>query len=46
MSYFEKIKKYYRLGIYKKSHITKFMEKGLITESQYRVMIEGEEDNN
>lgn len=32
---FEKIKKFYDLGLYTKEQVHKFVEKGVITEEQY-----------
>lgn len=32
---FEKIKKFYDMGLYTKSQVHKFVEKGVITEAQY-----------
>ena len=32
---FEKIKKFYDLGLYTKAQVHKFVEKGIITEEQY-----------
>lgn len=32
---FEKIKKFYNLGLYTKEQVHKFVEKGVITEEQY-----------
>ena len=46
MSNFEKIKKYYLQGIYKKSHIERFLEKKLITEDEYGLIIQGKEEKN
>lgn len=39
---FEKIKKFYSLGLYKKEQVRLFVEKGVITVEQYEV-ITGEE---
>lgn len=33
---FERIKKYYEKGIYKDSHIAIFVQKGVITEEEYK----------
>lgn len=33
---FEKIKKYYDKGIYKDFHIVIFLQKGIITEEEYK----------
>lgn len=32
---FDKIKKFYNLGLYTKEQVHKFVEKGVITEEQY-----------
>lgn len=32
---FEKIKKFYNMGLYTKEQVHKFVEKGVITEDQY-----------
>lgn len=32
---FEKIKKFYNMGLYTKEQVHKFVEKGVITEEQY-----------
>ena len=36
---FEKIKKFYKQGIYTEAHVYKFVEKGIITEEQYRMIV-------
>lgn len=33
---FEKIKKFYELGIYKEIHVRRFVQKGAITETQFK----------
>ena len=35
----EKIKKYYRMGIYKETHIKKLYDAGAITETQYKEIL-------
>lgn len=40
---FDKIKKFYDLGLYTKEQVHKFVEKGVITEAQYREIVN---DNN
>lgn len=42
MTNFEKIKKYYKMGKYKKAHLKVFVEKNVITAEQYKE-ITGEE---
>lgn len=39
---FEKIKRFYELGLYTKEQVHKFVEKGLITEEQYTEIVGGE----
>ena len=36
---FEKIKKFYDMGLYTEEQVYKFVEKGIITEEQYRLII-------
>lgn len=36
---FEKIKKFYDLGLYTKEQVHKFVDKGVITEEQYRAIV-------
>lgn len=36
---FEKIKKFYRQGLYTEAQVYKFVEKGVITEEQYRQIV-------
>lgn len=36
---FEKIKKFYRQGLYTAGQVYKFVEKGVITEEQYRLIV-------
>lgn len=42
---FEKIKRFYDLGLYKKDQVYKFYEKGVITHIEYNSIIESEEIN-
>lgn len=35
---FEKIKKYYELGIYKDKHIQKLLDKNVITKEEYNLI--------
>lgn len=37
---FEKIKKFYDLGLYTKAQVHKFVEKGCITEEQYLLIVQ------
>lgn len=39
---FEKIKKFYIMGLYTKEQVYKFFEKGVITEEEYKSIIEEE----
>ena len=39
MTMFEKIKRFYKLGLYTKEQVFKFFEKGVITEEQYNEII-------
>ncbi len=39
MTLFEKVKKYYDLGIYKKSHVAAFVAKGKLTPEQYAEIV-------
>lgn len=39
MSNFEKIKRYYNMGIYKEKHIKIFYQKKVITEKQYKEIL-------
>lgn len=36
---FEKIKKFYDMGLYTKAQVHKFVDKGIITEEQYRAIV-------
>lgn len=36
---FEKIKRYYEMGLYKKVHIEKILNAGAITEAQYKEIL-------
>ena len=36
---YEKIKKFYDKGLYKKEQVHKFVEKGVITEAQYTEIV-------
>jgi len=36
---FEKIKKFYDMGLYTKEQVKKFADKGIITEEQYRAIV-------
>lgn len=36
---FEKIKKFYKMGLYTEAQVYKFVEKGVITEEQYRLIV-------
>lgn len=36
---FEKIKRFYDLGLYSKEQVHKFVEKGIITEEQYDIIV-------
>lgn len=33
---FEKVKRFYRMGLYNKAQVGKFVEKGVLTAEQYR----------
>ena len=37
---FERIKKYYQMNLYTKEQVHKFVEKGVITEKQYKSIVE------
>lgn len=39
---FEKIKKFYIMGLYTKEQVYKFFEKGVITEEEYTSIVEEE----
>ena len=39
---FEKIKHYYKIGLYKKSHLNKLLAAGAISEAEYKTIIEGD----
>ena len=39
---FEKIKKFYDMGLYTKEQVYKFAEKGVITEEEYKSIVEEE----
>lgn len=39
---FEKIKRFYDLGLYTAEQVQKFVEKGVITEEEYKFIIEEE----
>ena len=39
---FEKIKKFYVMGLYTKDQVYKFFEKGVITEEEYKSIVEEE----
>ena len=39
----EKIRYYYFIGLYKEKHIKRFMEIGVISESEYKEMIDSHE---
>lgn len=39
MNNFEKIKKYYKMGKYKKAHIRVFVQKNVITAEQYKEIV-------
>ena len=39
---FEKIKRFYELGLYTKEQVHKFVKKGLITEEQYAEIVGGD----
>lgn len=41
---FEKIKKFYRQGLYASEQVYEFVKKGVITEEQYRLIV-GENKN-
>lgn len=41
---FEKIKRYYELGFYKKKHIDKLYEKEILTEEQYNEILGENQD--
>lgn len=36
---FDKIKRFYNLGLYTKEQVHKFVEKGVITEEQYDLIV-------
>ena len=36
---FDKIKKFYEMGLYTKEQVHKFVDKGIITEEQYRAIV-------
>ena len=36
---FEKIKKFYDMNLYSKEQVYKFVEKGVITEEQYNIIV-------
>ena len=38
---FEKIKRFYKLGLYTKEQVFKFFEKGVITEEQFKETVKG-----
>ena len=40
MTMFEKIKRFYKLGLYTKEQVHKFVEKGVITEEDYKSIVE------
>ena len=39
---FEKIKKYYDMGIYKEKHLIKLLEVQAITQAQYNIILKGD----
>lgn len=39
---FEKIKRFYDLGLYTAEQVRKFFEKGVITEEEYKSIVSGE----
>lgn len=39
MSNYDKIKRYYNMGFYKEKHIKIFLNKGVITEEQYKSIV-------
>ena len=39
---FEKIKRFYKLGLYTKEQVYKFFEKGVIIEDEYKSIVGGE----
>lgn len=39
---FEKIKRFYDLGLYSAGQVKKFFEKGVITEEEYKSIVGGE----
>ena len=41
---FNKIKKFYDMGLYTPEQVYKFVEKGIITEEQYKEICESEEE--
>lgn len=41
---FEKIKRFFDIGLYTKEQVSKFAEKGVITEEQYKEIIGESED--
>lgn len=41
---FEKIKKYYDMGLYKKVHIEKLLSVGAITDEQYKKIVKENEN--
>ncbi|MEE1244849.1 MAG: XkdX family protein [Acutalibacteraceae bacterium] len=38
---FEKIKRFYKLGLYTKEQVYKFVEKGVITEEEFKETVKG-----
>lgn len=40
MNMYEKIKRFYNMGLYTAEMVHKFVEKGIITETQYREICE------
>ena len=42
---FEKIKKYYNMGIYKEKHLQKLLTVQAITEAEYNTILKGDADN-
>ena len=41
---FEKIKHYYEIGLYKKSHLNKLLAAEAISEAEYQIILENEQD--
>ena len=41
---FEKIKKFYNMGLYTKEQVYDFVERGVITEKQYHKIVDGVEE--